>query len=59
MKLLELLAVFGILLFSMPFVAGIGVATVVALHFWVGLSWWWMLVPMAIFVGWCYATKDD
>jgi hypothetical protein len=58
MNPLALFAVFGIILCSMPFVAGVGVATVVALHFWVGLSWWWALIPVAVFVGWCYATKD-
>jgi hypothetical protein len=45
-------AVIGFLLTAVPWAAVAGAALVVVLHFCVGASWLWILIPGAVFAAW-------
>ncbi len=49
---LAFLALIGFFLLAVPWIAVGGAALVVALHYWVGASWLWMLLPGSVFAAW-------
>lgn len=49
---LEFFAAIGCALIAVPWIAVAGAALVAILHFWIGASWLWMVIPGVVFAVW-------
>jgi hypothetical protein len=41
-------AFIGLALLALPYISFAGFILVTILHFWIGLSWWWMTLPLVL-----------